>query len=258
MPERKVGEVTIHWREAGTGERVLVLLHAFPLHSAMWEPQLAALANDGWRVIAPDARGFGGSTPAPSLLGMEIIAEDTAGLLDGLGVKTAVVAGLSMGGYAAFELWRRRRDLFHALVLADTKAGADDDKGKANRETLAKNALEKGIGWVADEVAPKLAKRAGKTVKEIISTNAPAAVAAALRGMAQRADSKATLPSIDVPTLIVVGSEDGLTPPAEARALHDAIRGSSLVEIPGAGHLANLDAPEEFTFALRSFLSRAS
>lgn len=256
MPERKIGEATIHWREAGSGDRVLVLLHAFPLNSAMWEAQLAAVAREGWRVIAPDARGFGASGPVPDVLGMETIAGDTAGLLDALGVKKAVIAGLSMGGYAAFELWRRRRDLFRGLVLADTRAGADDEKGKANREAFAKNALERGIGWVAEEMPPKLVKRAGDAARTILSTSAPAAVAAAQRGMARRPDSKETLASIDVPTLIVVGSEDGLTPPADAKAMQSAIRGSTLVEIPGAGHLANLDAPEEFTAALRTFLAK--
>ena len=255
-----LGDVTLHYREHGSGERVLVLLHAFPLHAGMWKPQMAPIADRGWRVLAPDARGFGAagarSEPAADVLGMETIAGDTAALLDRLGVTKAVIAGLSMGGYAAFELWRRRRDLFRGLVLADTRATPDDEQGRANREAFAKRALENGIGWVAGDMAPKLVTNAPDAVRALILENEPAAVAAAQRGMARRPDSTPTLATIDVPTLVLVGAADALTPPSAARILHEGIRGSTLVEFPGASHLSNLDTPTAFTSALTTWLER--
>ena len=247
---------TVHYREAGSGDRVLLLLHAFPLHSGMWE--LTPLAKAGWRVIAPDVRGFGKS--AGEIAGMETIATDAAAILDELGVKKAVIGGCSMGGYALFELWRRRRDLFRGMLLADTRAGADTAEAAANRETFAKNALEKGIGWVASEMAPKLQRvpplpAADAALRTMIAEGTAAGVAAAQRAMAKRADSKGDLAKIDVPALIVVGAEDKLTPPAESKAMHEAIRGSQLVEIPKAGHVSNVEEPDAFAGAVAGWLA---
>ena len=260
MPTAKLGDATIHYREAGSGERVLLLLHAFPLHSGMWEAQLATFSKAGWRVIAPDARGFGKSSVAPDALGMDVIAGDAAALLDSLGVKRAVIGGLSMGGYAALEMWRRRKDLFRALLLADTKATADNAEGAAGRETFAKNAVANGIAWVAAELAPKL-QRAERTaaadlaIRTMIAEAVPAAVAAGSRGLARRADSLATLGTIDVPVRIVVGAEDKITPPVDAKKMNEGIRGSTLVEIPKAGHLSNLEDPAAFAEAVVPWLA---
>jgi len=263
MPSAKIGDATIHYREAGSGNRVFLLLHAFPLHSGMWEPLLPVLAKEGWRVIAPDARGFGKSTPGPDVLGMDVIAGDAAALLESLGVKKAVIGGLSMGGYAAFELWRRRKDLVRALFLADTKAAADTAEGAAGRETFAKNAVANGIAWVAAELAPKLQRpervaSADLAIRTMIAEAAPAAVAAGARGLAKRVDSTPSLATIDVPVRIVVGAADALTPPAEAKTMNDGIRGSTLVEIPKAGHISNLEDPIAFADALVPWLDASS
>jgi 3-oxoadipate enol-lactonase len=258
MPSFQTGGSNVHYREAGSGDRVLLLLHAFPLHAGMWE--LTPLAKAGWRVLAPDARGFDRSGPGPDILEMDSIAGDAAALLDSLGVKKAVVGGLSMGGYAAFALWRARKDLFRGLVLADTKPGADDAEGAAKREVIAKNALEKGMDWIADQLAPKLQRTsplpaADAAIRTMIKESTSRAFAAGSRGLARRADSKPTLATIDVPTLIVVGAEDSITPPAEAKAMHEAIRGSTLIEIPAAGHLANIEQPDAFNAALLRWLA---
>ena len=259
MPYVKVGPATLHYRQAGSGERVLLLFHAFPLHSGMWDAQLAAFAAEGWRVIAPDARGFGKSSVAPDVLGMDVIADDAAAVLDSLQVTRAVIGGLSMGGYAAFELWRRRKDLVRALLLADTKAAADTADGAAARESFAKKAVTKGAAWVAAELAPKLQRperlaSVDLALHSMIAGTLPAAIAAGSRGLARRADKTPTLATIDVPARIVVGSADALTPPADAKSMSSAIRGSTLVEIPNAGHLANLEDPDAFAAAVIPWL----
>jgi pimeloyl-ACP methyl ester carboxylesterase len=253
------GDATLHWREAGQGADVLVLLHAFPLHSGMWEPQLAALAAR-FRVIAPDHRGLGGSGPAPEAATMELVANDVLFLLRQLGIRRAGVAGLSMGGYVALELYRRAPELFRGLALCDTKATPDTQQAKDARETFAKTALEKGIGWVADDFAPKMLRpepdpAVMAAVKELIRSNAPAGVAAAQRGMARRPDSIPTLPRIACPTLVVAGAEDRMIPFGEAQRMQQNVRGARIVTIPASGHLPSRENPEAFNTALSQFFA---
>jgi len=170
------------------------------------------------------------------------------------------VAGLSMGGYVALELYRRAPGLFRGLALCDTKATHDTEEAKAGRETFARNALEKGLGWVADDFAPKLLRPMPDPdvlarVKEIVRGGTPEGVAAAQRGMARRPDSVPTLPLVTCPAMVVFGTEDQLTPLGEAQRMVQAIRGSRLVRVPGAGHLPNLEAPTAFNAALSSFFA---
>lgn len=259
MPTARIGDASIHYREAGSGGEVVILLHAFPLSSAMWEPQLRALAAR-FRVIAPDYRGLGGSRPAPHASTMEGIVGDVLGLLRQLGIRRACVAGLSMGGYVAFELYRRAPELFRALALCDTRPGADTVAGRDGRETYARNALEKGLGWVADDFAPKLLRPAPDAavlaqVKAIIQGGTPEGVAAAQRGMATRIDSVPTLSRITCPTLVVVGEQDQITPLAEAKAMQAGIPGARLAIVPGTGHLPNLESPAAFNQILGSFFA---
>jgi pimeloyl-ACP methyl ester carboxylesterase len=261
MPTISIGDGSIHYREAGSGNDVVVLVHAFPLHSEMWEPQLSALAAT-FRVIAPDQRGLGGSGPAPAAATMELIAGDIASLLRSLGIRRACFAGLSMGGYVTLELWRRAPGLFRALALCDTKATPDTIEAKEGRETFARNALEKGIGWVADDFAPKLLRpqadpAVDRRVREIIATNSPAGVAAAQRGMAARPDSVPTLPLITCPTIAVRGAEDGVTSEADLSRIAQTVKGARLITIPGAGHLPNLENPAAFNATLSTFFAAA-
>jgi 3-oxoadipate enol-lactonase len=245
----------------GTGPAVL-LLHAFPLGLAMWDEQAAAF-QDAHQVVRFDCRGFGGSPPGDSLLTMERIADDAVGVLDRLGIPSAAVGGLSMGGYAALALVRRHADRIHALVLADTRAGADSPEAKATRAAQAEKVRREGAAAIADAVLPKLL---GATthqarpelvarVRRIIESNPPRGIADALAGLAARADSTATLREIRVPTLVVVGEEDAITPPAEAEALQRGIAGSRLAVIPRAGHLANMENPAEFNREVGAFLA---
>jgi len=254
MPTVTVNGCALNFVDAGRGPSAVLLLHAFPLHSGMWAGQVAALARHH-RVIAPDYRGLGQSGPPPAASTMGLLAEDVRALLAHLRIERAGVAGLSMGGYLALELWRQAPGLVRGLALCDTKAGADTPEGAAGREAFARTALEQGLTWVADAMAPKLLRPSPepavlKAVRHLVAGGTPAGVAAAQRGMAVRPDSSPTLATIAVPTLVVVGEQDGLTPPSEAEKLAAGIRGARLVTIPGAGHLSNLENPTAFDAAL--------
>jgi pimeloyl-ACP methyl ester carboxylesterase len=164
-----------------------------------------------------------------------------------------------MGGYIAMAFMRRHAARARALILADTKAGADSEEGKAGREANARLAESEGAAAIAEKMIPALvAPGAGLALRDelraMIVANTPEGIAGALRGMAQRPDSTESLRAVAVPTLVIVGEQDGLTPPAESGALRAAVVGSRLVTIPGVGHLSNLEAPEVFTAAVRVFL----
>jgi pimeloyl-ACP methyl ester carboxylesterase len=258
MPTTDVGGTRLHYLDTGSGKDAVLLLHAFPLHSGMWARQVAAL-SPRWRVVAPDYPGLGKSEPRGEPSTMEALADDVLALLGNIRVERAAVVGLSMGGYLAFELYRRRPGLFRGIALCDTRPGADTPEGAANRETFARGALEKGLHWVADEMTPKLLRpqpdpAAVREVRALIGQGTPAGVAAAQRGMARRPDSGPTLAAVTCPALVVVGAEDTLTPPPESRKMAAAVKGARLVEIPGAGHLPNLEAPDAFNQALVEFL----
>jgi 3-oxoadipate enol-lactonase len=229
----------------------------------MWDAQAAALA-DSHQVIRFDCRGFGGSPPGDGLLTMERIADDAAGVLDRLGVASAVVGGVSMGGYAAFAMLRRHPERIHALVLADTRAGPDSPEARAGRAAQAEKVRREGAAAIADAVLPKLLGATSHRerpelvarVRRTIEANPPRGIADALAGLAARADSTPTLREIRVPTLVVVGEEDVITPLADAEALQRGIAGSRLVVIPRAGHLSSLENPDEFNRHLRALPTR--
>ena len=256
----QVGGTEIEYDARGAGPPV-VFLHAFPLGQFMWDREAEALSGRH-RVVRFDARGFGGTPPGGGPLTMDRIADDTAALMDHLEIETAVVAGCSMGGYAAFAFVRRHPGRLAGLVLQDTRAGADTAEARASRATLASRVLEEGAQAAADAFVPKLV---GETTQgenydlvahlhERILATSPVGIAQALHGLGTRADSRETLADIQVPTLVVVGEEDVLTPPAEAEAMAAAIAGSRLEVIPRAGHLSNLENPTAYHDALTRFL----
>jgi pimeloyl-ACP methyl ester carboxylesterase len=265
MPRVTVGDATLHYLDEGSGDPPVVLLHAFPLSSAMWEPQLEALAGRH-RLIAPDVRGFGGSPPPPDpeRWTMEAMAADVAALLARLGVGRAVVAGLSMGGYLALTLLRHHRDLVGGLVLADTRAGADTAE-VAERRTAQQARVQAGeravvldglvdglLGAHTREHRPDVVRR----VREWMEAASPEGIVAALAAMKGRPDARPELGAIDVPTLIVVGEEDGLSPPDVARDMQVAVPGAELAVLPRAGHLSSVEAAEAFDEALAAWLER--
>ncbi|MFL6275981.1 MAG: alpha/beta fold hydrolase [Blastocatellia bacterium] len=255
-----INHLNLEYRDQGSGEPV-IFIHAFPLNQTMWDEQVAALSHR-CRTITLDLRGFGGSDVADGPSMMEQMAADVRGLMAALEIERATLVGLSMGGYVSLAFYREYPDALRALVLADTRAGADTHAARERRLQSAEKAERQGAAVIADDMTPLLL---GKTtqqtrpdiaarVRAMIEGNPSEGIAAAQRGMAGRRDSTYILAAIDFPTLIVVGAEDGLTPVAEAEALRDGIRGARLQIIEGAGHLSNLERPHEFNAALIEFI----
>jgi len=256
-----VDSLEIGYDDVGTGTGTPVLfLHAFPLNRTMWAPQLSALVERS-RCIAADFRGFGDSSVTPPYT-MEQYADDTARLLDVLRIDRVVLVGCSMGGYASFAFWRRHRHRVRALVLADTRAGADSEEGLGRRRELLKLARGEGATAVANAQIPSLVGRTTRekqpdtydAVHRMIAQAPLDGIVGAIEAMMTRPDSAATLDTIDVPTLFIVGEEDVPTPVAESRAMHERVPGSRMEVIANAGHLSNLERPAAFNHVLTEFL----
>ena len=238
----------------------LLLVHAFPVDAGMWDEQVTALEGE-IRVLAPSLPGFGGTPSAGEIMTMDAAADFLAEELDRAEVDRAVVCGLSIGGYIAFSMWRRHPARISGLVLANTKAEADDDAGRERRTQVAEKARTEGSGAIADAPPPLLSDGADPAlwdrVKEMIRRQPGESIAAASLGMAERPDSRPILSTIDVPTTVVVGTADSLIPPEVSEPMAQAIRGAELVTLDGAGHLSNLEEPDGFTTALRGICDRA-
>lgn len=259
MPTVTISGAKLFYRDEGEGD-VLLLIHAFPLNSTMWDAQINAFAARA-RVIAPDLPGFGQSILGSGDKSLDRYADTLAALLDHLGVARATVVGLSMGGYVAFALLRRHAERVAGLVLADTKAGADSEEAMAKRAENAQIVLEHGQDALAKWVLPTLLSpdAPAETIEHVrgmVRANSREGIAAALRAMAARPDSASMLTSIQVPTAVIVGERDTVTPPDEARKLNQGIGGSTLTVIPGAGHLSNIEQPAAFNAAVAAFLAK--
>jgi YbgC/YbaW family acyl-CoA thioester hydrolase len=245
----------------GDGPAIL-FIHGYPLDRSIWRHQVEHL--DGWRRIAPDLRGMG-SSDAPDLgYSMTTYADDLAALLDSLGVDHVVLCGLSMGGYVAFEFLRRHRSRVRGLILVDTRAENDSAEGRRSRDAAAQAAREDGTRAVAAAMLPKLfAEETEAAVGEpwrqvervIVATPIPGIVGA-LAAMRDRPDSTSLLESLDLPSLIIVGEHDRITPPASSHRMAAALAGSQLEVIHGAGHLSPVERPSEVTAAVRKFVAQ--
>lgn len=250
--------------DVGAGYPVFVLLHGFPLGRAMWADVAAGLARD-FRVIVPDLRGHGQSPAPRGVYTMDDLAHDVVELLDERGVTVPVVlAGLSMGGYAALAFAARHRARLLGLALCDTRAGADTAQAAQSRESLAVEVeTSNSVGPVIESFLPKLLAPSAyeekpalvETVRRMMSGQPPAGVAGCLRGMAARPDRAPLLPTLDLPTLVLVGEADRITPPDEAQHMADALPDARLVVIPSAGHLTSVEAPEATEAALRELVA---
>lgn len=238
----------------------LLFVHAFPLDGSMWETQVASLREEDHRILAPSLPGFGG-TPVPATQpSLDDYADALAAALDRDRVERAVVVGLSMGGYVAFAFLRRHRGRVAGMLLADTRAESDDEAGTERRMRTAELVRERGTAALL--LAPPPWLRDGserwELLRGIVRRQPAEAVAQASIAMARRADARDLLPGIDVPVAVVVGEADAITPPAMSRAMAAAIRGASLTLIPGAGHISNMDAPDEFDRAVRDLARRVA
>jgi pimeloyl-ACP methyl ester carboxylesterase len=255
----QIGDTRLAYDDVGVGTPV-AFLHAFPFDRTMWAPQTSALA-DSCRCLTIDTRGFGGSPAAPPFT-MDQYADDVIAVLDAARVDRATIVGLSMGGYIAFALWRHAPQRLRALVLADTRAGADAPDTRQRRRELMGLAHSSGVDAVLER---QLVGLLGKTtrdrrpdVESLVRTSASSAtvdgILGALEAMLARPDSMPTLPTITVPTLVIVGEEDAITPPKEARSLQQAIPRSRIEVLAGAGHLSSVERPAAFNAVLSEFL----
>jgi pimeloyl-ACP methyl ester carboxylesterase len=260
MRNQKTSDNVLGFDDLGKGPAV-VLLHAFPLSRAMWGIQVEAL-QDAYRVLTPDLRGFGDSGGFSGVPSIDAMADDVARILDECSVDRAVVGGVSMGGYVSLAFARRHPHRLLGLVLADTKADSDDDSARASRDRLIAFARENTVAAVIEQLFPKLLGPTTRRdhseivaeVRTIASAQASSGIVAALAALRDRPDARPGLAAIRVPTLILVGAEDALTPPTDAQALATGIPGSRLEMIPNSGHLSNLEQPAAFNRALRAFL----
>ena len=250
----------IGYDDAGTGLPI-VLIHGHPFNRTMWQNQQQALGAIH-RVIAPDLRGYGESAPASEKTSLGEFASDIARLLDRLGVDSVVLGGLSMGGQIVLEFYQLFPGRVRALILADTFAQADTEEGRRSRYAMAERLLRDGMAGYAEEVLPKmmtpanierLPESAARVLAMMKGTD-PKGAAAALRGRAERRDYTKLLAEISVPCLIIVGSEDVFTPVADAEYMRARIPGSRLAVIDGAGHMPNIERPQEFNRVVLQFL----
>lgn len=257
----RVRDVEMAYTAAGAGPAVL-LLHGYPFDRSMWNGQIEILARHGFRAIAPDLPGLGETKSSAEITTMEEMARCACALLDELKIEDVVVGGLSMGGYVAFEFAHLFPGRVRALVLAGTRAPADNEQEKAGREQQVVTMLRAGMTPISVATLPKLlAPRTladkpsvVKRVREMITRSDPKGAAAALRGMAARRDYTNDLSKINVPTLIIVGREDPIRPVADSEFMHRGIPNSHLEIIEEAAHMTNMEQPEIFDDALLKLL----
>lgn len=243
---------------------VVLLVHGFPLDHRMWEHQIDALAANH-RVLAPDLCGFGDSNLPDGKVSMDCYAKALDALLTAKGVKEPVhLAGFSMGGYVALAFLRLFASRVGSLMLIDTKAAGDSEEAAQGRAKLAQKVLAEGSSVAAEAMVPKMFSDATlkdhdqatlvSQVRQMMEEQDPAAVAAALDAMAHRPDSTPCLAKIRIPTLVIVGEHDVITPPAEMKKVAGEIAGSKVVTIKGAGHLTTMEQPVAVNKAMKDFL----
>ena len=253
-------DIDIWYEVVGSGPDV-VLLHPFPAHHGIWGPVAERLAGH-YRLILPDLRGHGSSGVGAGPATMARHAADLVRLCDELGVRKAVFAGESIGGYILFEFWRRHRERVRALALCNTRAQADTPEGRAARLKAAAEVEKTGPEPFLDSMIPRLLGETTRrnrpdveqAAREMMRKSSAPGIAAVQRGMAERPDSVPTLALIDAPTLILAGEEDILIPQADSELMQRGIAGSRLRVVPKAGHYAVFEQPEAAGALLREFL----
>jgi pimeloyl-ACP methyl ester carboxylesterase len=266
MATATVNGITIGFDELGEGRNTLLLVHGHPFNRSMWRPQLDAVSKAGWRVLAPDLRGYGETAVVPGKTPLDAFAADLAALLDHLDIATVVIGGLSMGGQIVMEFARRYPHRVRGLMLAATFPQSETDEGKRSRNAMADRLQREGMASYAGEVLPKmLAARSIDTlpavaahVTAMMRTTNPEGAAAALRGRAERSSYEATLAGLAVPSLVVVGSEDAFSTHLDAERMCELLSSSELVWLEGVGHMPNLESPEAFNAALLRLLTRSA
>lgn len=256
----KSGDAEIAYQALGTGAPV-VLLHPFPVHHEFWLPAANSLTSR-FQLILPDLRGHGESSAGEGPATMEKHAADIVRILDHMEIGRVPLVGVSVGGYAIFEFWRRHRGRVAGLALINTKAPADSPEARAARLQTAAEVLERGTEPFFESMVPKLMGESTRASRPDLADGAlrmmrkmsAASVAQVLQGMAERPDSVPDLKTINVRTLLITGDEDTLTGPPEAELMRQNIAGSELKIVRHAGHYSPWEQPAEVGKLLRQFL----
>jgi 3-oxoadipate enol-lactonase len=258
--QASIDGATMHYVDAGDpAARPIVLVHGFPFSHEMWSAQITFLEKK-LRVIAYDVRGHGKSDVGDGQYTLELFVDDLIGLLDHLRVEKAILCGLSMGGYIALRAIERNPERWRALVLCDTSSQADSNEAKLRRAATIRTIKRDGVKPFADAFLESAFAQAAKDgearlmMKKVIESNSPIGICGTLLALAGRTDTTPALKTINVPTLILVGELDKITPPVLSKKMHDGIASSELRIIPHAGHLSNLENPAEFNKCLLDFL----
>ena len=240
----------------------IVLIHGFPFSNEMWQPQIDALKSR-YRVVAYDLRGQGNSEVGDGQYTLELLVDDLIAMLDHLGIQRAVLCGLSMGGYVALRSTERNTDRVAALILCDTTSEADSNETKLRRAAAIKTIKQSGVKsygevFVKGALAPRDLDEGdiSQRVENLILPNQALGLCGTLLALAGRTDTTSFLPKIQVPTLILVGESDKITPPDLSRRMQSLIPNSELHVVSHAGHLSNMENPKEFNNRLMNFLQK--
>ena len=265
MPKVRANGIEIAYTRQGQGHHdddvPIVLIHGFPYNKSMWDDQVSDLADE-FDIVTYDFRGHGESEATSGTYSMELLADDLKGLLDALGLEKVVVGGFSMGGYVALAFYKKYPGSVRALLLLDTRHQGDSEQVAQGREQLAQTVERDGVAALADSLPARMLTEATVSnrpevvakARDMILAASPQGVAGAARGMASRPDQTDLLPKIGVHTLVLVGEEDGVTPPADAEYMAATIPDSQLVKIAGAAHLSNMEQAHEFSDAIHDFM----
>ena len=265
MKVAHVNGIDIAYEDIGASEDVVLFVHGHPFDHTMWAPQIDHFARNGWRVLAPDLRGYGHSGAVSGETRLDVFADDLICLLDHHAISSATIVGLSMGGQIAMETARRHRSRLRGMVLAATFCRPESAAGRRSRYAVADRLESEGMTAYAAELLPQmLAPRTiaedrvlARYVLEMMSRAPASGAAAALRGRAERIDYGPTLAELRLPTLIVGGGHDRFTTRAEIEAMRRTMTSSNLLWIEHVGHMPNLEAAPVFNRALQEFLERA-
>jgi len=257
-----INSINLSYDDLGEGSIPIIFIHGFPFDRTMWQPQMDFFKSTN-RVIAFDIRGFGESKDEESPLSIELFSDDLILFMDTLRINKAVVCGLSMGGYIALNAVKRFPDRFEALILADTQCNADSDEAKEKRYNAIDQIMLHGVNGFNENFIKNIfhkdslsnKKQIVEKVRKVVYSNSEHIMSMGLTALAERSETCSTLSKINMPTLIVCGREDTVTPLAQSESMKVDIYGSVLRVIDNAGHVSNIEQPEEFNKHLLYFLN---
>lgn len=246
--------VELSYTEMGQGTPV-VLVHGFPLDHTIWMPVAEGLKDEA-RIIMPDLRGAGKSPETNETYTMRLLAEDILALIDRLKLEKVILVGHSMGGYVALAFAYAYPGRISGLGLIATQADADAPERRQGRLVTAREVKRRGVRFVADGMAPKLTHNEDlqKQLHSLMLASRPTAVMNSLKGMAERSDANAWLPTITIPSVVIAGGSDQLINISRSQNLAQMLSKGWLVEIPEAGHMPMLETPDRVVVALRQLI----